>query len=361
MPFGVSVLLILAVLVYFGVLHRVLDRMRLDDRTALLILFLMIVGSFFNLTILRRPVLAVNVGGAIIPLGVVIYLIVTADTARERVRGTMAAVISGAVIYGAMKLLNPEEQTMIIEPTYFFAVVAAVVGYLSGRSRRSSFIGGTAGIILADVGHYVEITVRGIRGQTWIGGAGIFDAVVIAGVLAVVLAELVGETREFMARGSLESGRGGGRSAGRTEGSPEAEGGGPEAALGVSGGRRSEESGTRGRGADAERRRRGGGRAKVRPTTTGGAGWEPPLVGEVPSGQESIGSIGAPPPELGPTELGASAPELAGRRVQDARPVQDARVIQDAEGPIVGGEAGGSSAGGSGPAAGRRKRGGADD
>ena len=203
MPVGAITLLIVAILIYFGLLHRVLDRMRLDDRTALFILLLMIIGSFFSLTIVRQPLLSLNLGGAVVPIGVAVYLIATADTRREQWRGTRAAVITGAAIFAAIKLLNPEEQTMLIEPTYFFALIAGVVGYLSGRSRRSAFIGGTMGVVLADLGHYAEISARGIRGATALGGAGVFDTVVIAGLLAVLLAEVVGETREYMARGPL--------------------------------------------------------------------------------------------------------------------------------------------------------------
>ena len=221
MPVGVIVLLIVAILVYFGLLHRVLDRMRLDDRTALFILFLMILGSFFNLTILRNPALIINIGGALIPIGIAVYLIATADEAKEKTRGVLAAVLSGAAIYGAMKLLNPEEQTMVIDPTYFFGIIAGVIGYLAGRSRRSAFVGGTMGVILADVAHYVEISVRRIPGRTWLGGAGVFDSVVIAGLLGVALAEIVGETREFIARGPLKAGEASGRNEGREEGRDE--------------------------------------------------------------------------------------------------------------------------------------------
>lgn len=222
MPVGVIVLLIVAILVYFGLLHRVLDRMRLDDRTALFILFLMILGSFFNLTILRNPAFIINIGGALIPIGIAVYLIATADEAKEKTRGVLAAVLSGAAIYGAMKLLNPEEQTMVIDPTYFFGIIAGVIGYLAGRSRRSAFVGGTMGVILADVAHYVEISVRRIPGRTWLGGAGVFDSVVIAGLLGVALAEIVGETREFIARGPLKAGEDSARDEGPARGGPRA-------------------------------------------------------------------------------------------------------------------------------------------
>lgn len=308
MPTGVIVLLVVAILVYFGLLHRVLDRMRLDDRTALFIVFLMVLGSFFNLTLLRRPPLTVNIGGAIIPIGIAVYLVSTADTSREKIRGTLAAVISGAVIYLSMKLLNPEEQTMIIDPSYFFALIAGVVGYLSGRSRRSAFIAGTMGVVLADVAHYVEISVRGIPGRTWIGGAGAFDAVVIAGVLAVGLAEVVGETREYMARGPLKGGpgtrRGGdgersgdGPDGGRehAEASEKAEnresdpGDGFVAAFGVGGG-----SGRKGRSRDSHRAGRAGrsrGDPRARPVTSGGAGWGPPIVGDSGGAEGGAGDL----------------------------------------------------------------------
>jgi len=319
-PTGVIVLLVVAILVYFGLLHRVLDRMRLDDRTALFIVFLMVLGSFFNLTLLRRPPLTVNIGGAIIPIGIAVYLVSTADTSREKIRGTLAAVISGAVIYLSMKLLNPEEQTMIIDPSYFFALIAGVVGYLSGRSRRSAFIAGTMGVVLADVAHYVEISVRGIPGRTWIGGAGAFDAVVIAGVLAVGLAEVVGETREYMARGPLKGGpgtrrggdgersgdgpdgdeHGGGREHGgggreHAEASEKAEnresdpGDGFVAAFGVGGG-----SGRGGRSRDSHRAGRAGrsrGDPRARPVTSGGAGWGPPIVGDSGGAEGGAGDL----------------------------------------------------------------------
>ncbi|RJQ10711.1 MAG: DUF1614 domain-containing protein [Bacillota bacterium] len=340
MPVGVIVLLIIAILVYFGVLHRVLDRMRLDDRTALFIIFLMIVGSFFNITLLSQPVLRLNVGGAIIPIGVAVYLIVTADTRHEKIRGTLAAVVSGAVIYLAFKFLNPEEQTMIIDPTYFFAIIAGVVGYLSGRSRRASFIAGSAGVVLADIGHFVEVSARGIPAATWVGGAGVFDASVIAGLLAVVLAEAVGESRELLARGPMRDrdaegpagrrreeeregrdnghggnagGPGGSGSRGQGRGGENGRGGesdrgGFVAAFGVAGGSGRTKGG---RGSHrAGRRGRVGRDARPRPATSGGAGWEPPIVGDA-SGQEVIGSVTMPPSDL-VTEPGESQAPATG-------------------------------------------------
>jgi len=311
MSVGVVFLLVLAVLVYFGVLHRVLDRMRLDDRTALFIIFLTILGSFFNVNIGRTPPLSVNLGGAVVPLGVTVYLLVTADTRREKVRGSVAALVAGAAIYLSMKLLDPEEQTMLVDPTYFFAVVAGVVGYLAGRSRRAAYIAGTAGVVLADVAHYVETAVRGLPAATAIGGAGAFDAVVIAGLLAVVLAEVVGETREFMARGPAR--RAGGPGAGRR--GPQAggparerrahspEGGGESfvAAFGIAGG-----SGRGSRSRDSHRAGRRRSRAESRRGSRAGfGGVTEPAASVAPGTGVDLGppaGAGTPPDQPGGTD-----------------------------------------------------------
>lgn len=292
MPFGVIALLAVAVLVYFGVLHRVLDRMRLDDRTALLIIFLMIVGSFFNLTILRQPPLVLNIGGALIPIGIAVYLITTADTRREQLRGSAAALLAGAAIYLSIKFLNPEEQTMVIDPAYFFAIVAGVIGYLAGRSRRSAFVAGTMGVVLADIAHYVEISARNVPARTWIGGAGAFDAVVIAGLLAVALAEIVGETREFMARGPLRGAPdAGGAPRGQARETPRDDRAGDDRA----GARTADdESGARDDdvftaaigGADRPKAREAD---AARHETSGGEGWQAPILGDAgpPAAAES--------------------------------------------------------------------------
>ena len=83
-----------------------------------------------------------------------------------------------------------------IDPLWLSGIVAGLVGYLAGRSRRSAFIAGVGGVLLSDV-----YTLFTSPSPTMVGGAGVFDQVVIAGVLAVGLAEIVGETRERLGGG----------------------------------------------------------------------------------------------------------------------------------------------------------------
>jgi uncharacterized membrane protein len=186
-----------AILVYFGLLHRVLDRMRLSDTAALVIVLLMAAGTFLDIPISRGAIpVRVNVGGALIPLIVAIWLIATADEASEKWRAIFSALVTGVVVWGLTKVLNPDEQFMSLSPMLIFGIAAGIVAALAGRSRRSAFVGGIGGLLIADVIHGIELAVRRMPGTVAFGGAGTFDATVISAILAVGLVEVLGEARE---------------------------------------------------------------------------------------------------------------------------------------------------------------------
>ncbi|MCK9222781.1 MAG: DUF1614 domain-containing protein [Limnochordia bacterium] len=200
---GLILLFIVAVLIYFGLLHRVLDRMRLDDRQALIIIGLMVVASFIDLPLFKdRLQVSLNVGGALIPLIVAVYLLVTADERVEWVRALIATAVTAIVLVVVNNItdFNPPQE-VFIDPIWLFGIVAGVSGYLAGRSRRSAFIAGTLGIVTLDVIHLIRAVVEGIPATVAIGGAGVFDATVLAGLIAVGLAEVVGEVRERLQGG----------------------------------------------------------------------------------------------------------------------------------------------------------------
>ena len=69
-----------------------------------------------------------------------------------------------------------------------------MTAYLIGRSRRLAFIGATLGIILADIAHAIEAALTGIDAPTSIGGAGVLDTIVLAGLIGVLFAEVIGES-----------------------------------------------------------------------------------------------------------------------------------------------------------------------
>lgn len=202
MPLGMILLVIAGVLIYLGFAHRVLDRMRLTDKQALAFIGAVLIGGFLPDIPLTQN-LGINIGGGILPIFLIGYLIVRADTAHEKTRAAAALLIATAVVYGATKIV-PTEPTynFFLDPMYTFAFLAGIVGYLAGRSRRAAFIAGSGAMILTDIVSRIETALIGGRGRLVIGGAGAFDAVIVAGVLAVFLAEVVGETRERIQGGS---------------------------------------------------------------------------------------------------------------------------------------------------------------
>lgn len=201
--FGITTLVVLAILVYVGVAQRVLDRLRLTDREALVFIAAMAVGNLLPDLPLTSGV-AVNIGGAIVPAILVGYLLVRAGTAGERMRAIVATLAATTAIYIFSKLVPDDPFALPLDPMYIWAVIAAAVGYLAGRSRRSAFIAGVGSMILADVVSRVEASLIGAVGTVTIGGAGLFDAVVIVGILAVALAEIFGETRERLQGGPAQ-------------------------------------------------------------------------------------------------------------------------------------------------------------
>ena len=76
-----------------------------------------------------------------------------------------------------------------------------------GRSRRGAFIAGTLGVMLANVGSWLYAARLGADQSLVLGGAGGYDVIVIAGLLAVLMSELVGELAERMLRGRARPSR----------------------------------------------------------------------------------------------------------------------------------------------------------
>lgn len=205
LPLGTVVLLVAALLVYFGVAQRLLDRMRLSDRATLLFIGAMLLGTYLPALPLGNR-LAINIGGGLVPIGFALYLWFAADESSERWRALWATLIATVLVYAASIYLPAEPHSFIIDPVYAFAIIAGLTAYLLGRSRRASFVAAILAIALNDIIYAFQVSYYRQAGATTIGGAGIFDTIVFSALLAVGLAELVGETREKMAGGHAKEG-----------------------------------------------------------------------------------------------------------------------------------------------------------
>lgn len=198
MSIGMVLLTVTAVLVFFGVAQRVLDKLRLSDRAALILIALMFFGTL--IPNLDFGLVQVSVGGALIPLGVCVYLLIRAETTKERLRALLGSVITAGVVYAMSALMPNEPEAILIDPMYLYGLVGGVVAYALGRSRRGAFICGVLGVMLADIAVAVVNWIQGIQQTLMLGGAGAFDVMVISGILGVLLSELVGELLERVMR-----------------------------------------------------------------------------------------------------------------------------------------------------------------
>ncbi len=204
-PIGVPILFVVFGLILLGLAHRVLDRLYLTDKMALVIVAAMAAGSFIDIPLGSRA--SINLGGGLIPIGLAIYVLTRAGTTKEWVRALLATGVTAGALYAANRLIGADPETMVFDPIYVYPIIAGLVAYLAGRSRRSAFIAATLGVVLLDVGLLIWYRVNGVPEAVLIGGAGAFDTIVIAGILAVLLAELIGESRERLQGGPAETGR----------------------------------------------------------------------------------------------------------------------------------------------------------
>jgi uncharacterized membrane protein len=129
---------------------------------------------------------AVNVGGAVIPTMMSSYLLV-----RNRL-WVNAVLATAAVAAVCFWLSRPVPGLGIAEPVFVPSVTAAIVALLLSREQGAplAYIGGSLGTLIgADL-----LNLGNIRGLgapvASIGGAGTFDGIFLIGIVAVLIASL---------------------------------------------------------------------------------------------------------------------------------------------------------------------------
>jgi uncharacterized membrane protein len=226
LPFLILFALLLVLLVAtveIGILRYAYHKIGIGPRHMTLLLVLSFLGSYVNIPIWQLSphpvdsagvvffhgmlhviplvrdwpgtVIAVNVGGAIIPVFLSIYLLVKNNLSRQSLLG----VIIVAVVVHLMA--QPVNGVGIAVPTYIPPLIAAAVGFLLSRRHAPplAYIAGSLGTLIgADLLNLGKIQGLGAPVAS-IGGAGTFDGIFLTGILAVLLAGLV-------SRGEVESG-----------------------------------------------------------------------------------------------------------------------------------------------------------
>lgn len=203
MTLGMILLVALTLLILFGVLERVLDRMALTDRQAIGCIAAIFIGGW--LPDLTLGMVSINIGGALVPFLVCVYLFFHAGTSKERFRCLAASALTTAAVYAISVFFPADPVTMPFDPMILYGISGGAIAWVLGRSRRSAFVSGVMGVILSDVIVGIINWRSGISQTLNLGGAGALDAVVLSGVTAVLLCELVGEIMERIKTGKASA------------------------------------------------------------------------------------------------------------------------------------------------------------
>src|SRR3954467_1134729 len=214
--FSILVFLVvgLVILIQLRILRYAYMRLGVGPGFALLLLFGSLIGSYFNIPITVLPgtpvrsgqivdffgmqyvvpvvvswpgtVLAVNVGGAVIPTIMSSYLIIRYQL---WLKAALATAVIALVIHS---MATPVPGIGIAVPVFAPVVGTAILAFILSREYAAplAYIGGSMGTLIgADLLNLDKIAGLGAPVAS-IGGAGTFDGIFITGIVAVLLASL---------------------------------------------------------------------------------------------------------------------------------------------------------------------------
>jgi len=214
---------IVFLLLELGALRYAYLSLGISPRAAMLLLLGTLIGSYFNIPIAELPpqqvmsnqvvdffgmqyavpvvrdwpgtVIAVNVGGAVIPTLMSVYLLVRNDL---WVKGAIGTAIVAVVLHW---LADPVPGIGIAVPVFMPAVITAIVALVLARDRAAplAYIAGGLGTLIgADLTNLGKVGGLGAPVAS-IGGAGTFDGIFLTGILAVLLASLYARPQQAQA------------------------------------------------------------------------------------------------------------------------------------------------------------------
>ena len=213
----IFLLLVAFGLIQFGLFSWAFAKIGIPPEYLFTLLFLCIVGSMINIPLRRirleddvddwkmvsffgmrfrpphsdRPnemVLAVNVGGAVIPAVISLYLLANSP---HPIRMMIAL---AAVTYVVYKNARPVPGVGIAVPWLIPPIAAAIAAMVFdyGFAAPTAYVAGTLGTLIgADILHLDKLSYLRAPVAS-IGGAGTFDGIFLAGIIAVLLAPVGG-------------------------------------------------------------------------------------------------------------------------------------------------------------------------
>ncbi len=193
-------------IIQINLAETALIKLGISPKIAILTIYLSLIGSLINIPLFVRDIIpgnavncpfnyiglplaslsgkqiiAINVGGAIIPLLICIFLFPKAPFLKTLI----ATAISALVAY---KLARPVPTIGISLPILVPPLVAIALGFLFSPKKPLpvAYISGVLGVLIgADLLNLRCLTTPGIMS---IGGAGVFDGIFLVGIISALLA-----------------------------------------------------------------------------------------------------------------------------------------------------------------------------
>jgi uncharacterized membrane protein len=215
----VAVFALLLIFIQLGVLRYAYASLGVSSNTAMLLLFGSLLGSYVNIPVAQfseqdvmlgrevdyfgmryvvpvvadwpGTVIALNVGGAVIPILLSIYLL---SKNRLWPEGLVAIACVSALCYW---LATPVPGIGIALPLLAPSIAAAIVALVISRRNAAplAYAGGSLGALIgADLLNLPKIQGLGAPVAS-IGGAGTFDGIFLTGIVAVLIASFTGGRR----------------------------------------------------------------------------------------------------------------------------------------------------------------------
>jgi uncharacterized membrane protein len=210
--FFFALIALLIAVIEIGAIQHAYERIGINRRYVFGLLLLSLFGSYVNIPLAELPaehvlsnqevtffglryvipwvqewprtVIAINLGGAVIPTLISIYLLLKNGMFA---RSALAVLVVAAVVYW---MAEPVRGVGIVVPTFVPPIVATVAALLlaQGSAPAVAYVAGTLGTLIgADLLNLGRIQGLGAPIVS-IGGAGTFDGVFLTGIIAVLLA-----------------------------------------------------------------------------------------------------------------------------------------------------------------------------
>lgn len=197
---------ILFLIIFFNLVAFSFDKLGMSPEIAMFVLLATLFGSLINIPLTKKRVtyvdysaffglfrvrraqatgLAINLGGAIVPVCVSVYLLTQVPSLWQILVVTTLMAISTKL------LARPVPGVGIVLPMFIPPILAAVFSLIIARQFAApcAYIAGTLGTLLgADILNLHRL--KSLQGVASIGGAGVFDGIFLVGIVSVLLTAL---------------------------------------------------------------------------------------------------------------------------------------------------------------------------